>query len=227
MSTDATGTNFVPMTIITNVPGEDSRSRARATPFPLTVQAAAGTQCTGGPNGDACIIRCRNDARAGPFGGCAVVTGPLSATPPVAAAPPVAEAPVAAPVASSVAAVEPVASSAPVVASSVPVVASSVPVVASSVPVAAPVASSVPVAAPVASSVPVAAPVSSTAPVAEVPAAADDEEEEDTPATAAPATPISNGLIGALSGLIPKRDLSRKRMLNSRVVREEKRGRWI
>jgi hypothetical protein len=220
MSTDATGTDFVPLTVITNVPGENSRSRARATPFPLTVQAAAGTQCTGGPNGDACIIRCRNAARAGPFGGCAVVTGPLSATPPVAAAPPVAEAPVAAPVASSVAAVEPVASSAPVVASSVPVVASSVPV-------AAPVASSVPVAAPVASSVPVAAPVSSTAPVAEVPAAADDEEEEDTPATAAPATPISNGLIGALSGLIPKRDLSRKRMLNSRVVREEKRGRWI
>ncbi|PVG03631.1 hypothetical protein CPB86DRAFT_695004 [Serendipita vermifera] len=149
MSTDATGTDFVPLTIIQNVPGEDSRSRARATPFPLTVQAAAGTQCTGGPNGDACIIRCRNDARAGPFGGCAVVTGPLSATPPAAAVPPVAEAPVAAPVAPSV-------------------------------PVAAPVASSVPaVAAP---SVPVAEPVASSVPA---------------------------------------------RMLNSRVVKEEKRGRWI
>jgi hypothetical protein len=34
----------------------------------------SGTTCTGGPNGDACIVRCRNAARAGPFGGCAAVT---------------------------------------------------------------------------------------------------------------------------------------------------------
>lgn len=34
----------------------------------------SGSTCTGGPNGDACIVRCRNAARAGPFGGCAAVT---------------------------------------------------------------------------------------------------------------------------------------------------------
>lgn len=72
ISTDATGTNFVPMTVITNVPGRNSRSNARATPFPLVAQAPAGTTCTGGPQGNACIVRCRNGAPAGPFGGCAV-----------------------------------------------------------------------------------------------------------------------------------------------------------
>ncbi|ELU37008.1 hypothetical protein AG1IA_08967 [Rhizoctonia solani AG-1 IA] len=34
----------------------------------------SGTTCTGGPNGDACVVRCRNAARAGPFGGCTAVT---------------------------------------------------------------------------------------------------------------------------------------------------------
>lgn len=60
------------MTVTTNVPGRNSRSRAKATDFPLVAQAPAGTACTGGPDGNACIVRCRNDARAGPFGGCAV-----------------------------------------------------------------------------------------------------------------------------------------------------------
>ena len=30
----------------------------------------AGATCTGGANGDACLVRCRNAAAAGPFGGC-------------------------------------------------------------------------------------------------------------------------------------------------------------
>ncbi len=30
----------------------------------------SGIICTGGPNGDACVVRCRNAAIAGPFGGC-------------------------------------------------------------------------------------------------------------------------------------------------------------
>ncbi|KAJ1303811.1 hypothetical protein OPQ81_008233 [Rhizoctonia solani] len=33
----------------------------------------AGMTCTGGPNGDAYIVRCSNAARAGPFGGCVPV----------------------------------------------------------------------------------------------------------------------------------------------------------
>jgi hypothetical protein len=30
----------------------------------------AGTDCTGGPSGNACVVRCRNPAAAGPFGSC-------------------------------------------------------------------------------------------------------------------------------------------------------------
>ncbi|KAG8776322.1 hypothetical protein FRC12_000981 [Ceratobasidium sp. 428] len=74
VSTDATGQNFVAMKVITNVPGTNSRSNAKAQDFPLVAQMPAGAACSGGPNGDACIVRCRNAARAGPFGGCAAVT---------------------------------------------------------------------------------------------------------------------------------------------------------
>ena len=36
-------------------------------------------QCAGGPNGDACIMRCRNSAITGPFGSCVAVTNANSA----------------------------------------------------------------------------------------------------------------------------------------------------
>jgi len=215
MSTDATGTTFVPMTVITNVPGEDSRSRARATDFPLVAQAAPGAACTGGPNGDACIVRCRNDARAGPFGGCAVVTNAVPLTPPAAAAPaPVAPAPVAAPVAPAPVAA-PVASVAPVAPVAPAPVAE--PVAAPAAPVAAPVAEA-PVAAPVAAPVtaPVAAPVAPAAPV-----------QAETPATIALAgDEDKRSLVDSLTNLFVKRDHSRKRMLGSRIV-GAKRGQWI
>ncbi|KAG8681591.1 hypothetical protein FRC08_015537 [Ceratobasidium sp. 394] len=74
VSSDATGQTFTAMKVITNVPGTNSNSRAKATDFPLVAQMPAGTTCTGGPDGNACIVRCRNSARAGPFGGCAAVT---------------------------------------------------------------------------------------------------------------------------------------------------------
>ncbi|CAE6528292.1 hypothetical protein RSOLAG22IIIB_06290 [Rhizoctonia solani] len=74
VSADASGQNFVAMKVTTNVPGQNSRSQAKATDFPLVAQMPAGTTCTGGPDGDACIVRCRNAARAGPFGGCVPVT---------------------------------------------------------------------------------------------------------------------------------------------------------
>ncbi|EJC99890.1 uncharacterized protein FOMMEDRAFT_93383 [Fomitiporia mediterranea MF3/22] len=70
VSTDATGTSFAAMTVTTNVPGKNSRSNAKATDFALVAQMPAGATCTGGANGDACLVRCRNAARAGPFGGC-------------------------------------------------------------------------------------------------------------------------------------------------------------
>ncbi|KAF7439723.1 hypothetical protein PC9H_000059 [Pleurotus ostreatus] len=74
VSADATGQNFVAMTVTTQVPGKNSRSNAKATDFPLVAQMPAGMTCTGGPNGDACLVRCRNAATAGPFGGCVAVT---------------------------------------------------------------------------------------------------------------------------------------------------------
>ncbi|KZV86992.1 hypothetical protein EXIGLDRAFT_741483 [Exidia glandulosa HHB12029] len=74
VSTDATGNSFQAMTVVTQVPGKNSRSRAKATDFALVAQMPAGATCTGGPAGNACIVRCRNDAAAGPFGGCVAVT---------------------------------------------------------------------------------------------------------------------------------------------------------
>ncbi|KAH8110391.1 hypothetical protein DFH11DRAFT_1514409 [Phellopilus nigrolimitatus] len=74
VSTDATGANFAAMTVTTNVPGKNSLSTAKATDFPLVAQMPAGATCTGGANGNACLVRCRNSAIAGPFGGCAAGT---------------------------------------------------------------------------------------------------------------------------------------------------------
>ncbi|KAF7439734.1 hypothetical protein PC9H_000070 [Pleurotus ostreatus] len=74
VSADATGQNFVTMDVTQQVPGIASISLAKATPFPLVAQMPAGMTCTGGPTGDACIVRCRNVAIAGPFGGCVAVT---------------------------------------------------------------------------------------------------------------------------------------------------------
>ncbi|KAB5591171.1 hypothetical protein CTheo_5380 [Ceratobasidium theobromae] len=82
VSADASGTNFAAMKILTNVPGQNSRSNAKATDFALVAQMPTNTTCTGGPNGDACVVRCRNAARAGPFGGCAAVTNAGSAAAP-------------------------------------------------------------------------------------------------------------------------------------------------
>ncbi|GAB1522160.1 hypothetical protein RhiTH_005271 [Rhizoctonia solani] len=79
VSADASGQNFVAMKVTTNVPGENSRSQAKAEDFPLVAQMPAGTTCTGGPDGNACIVRCRNAARAGPFGGCVPVTNAAEA----------------------------------------------------------------------------------------------------------------------------------------------------
>ncbi|KAG9230158.1 hypothetical protein BJ875DRAFT_165892 [Amylocarpus encephaloides] len=69
------GTQWVKMQVATNVPGEDSRSKAKATDFPLTAKVAATQECTGAVAGmeNVCMVRCNNDANAGPFGGCVPV----------------------------------------------------------------------------------------------------------------------------------------------------------
>lgn len=53
-------------------PGDDSRDRdGEATDFPLNAAIPAGQECTGTVAGEenVCLVRCMNDARAGPFGG--------------------------------------------------------------------------------------------------------------------------------------------------------------
>ncbi|KAG8743816.1 hypothetical protein FRC10_011364 [Ceratobasidium sp. 414] len=76
VSADGTGKTFVAMTILVNLPGVDSIfTKTKMTDLPLVAQMPAGTKCTGGPSGNACLVRCRNTARAGPFGGCAAVAG--------------------------------------------------------------------------------------------------------------------------------------------------------
>ncbi|KAJ7630767.1 putative gEgh 16 protein [Roridomyces roridus] len=68
------GNTFQAATVTQQVPGKFGLSLAAAQDFPLTAQMPAGMACTAGPNGDACIMRCRNPALAGPFGSCVAVS---------------------------------------------------------------------------------------------------------------------------------------------------------
>ncbi|KAJ7687873.1 hypothetical protein B0H17DRAFT_939051 [Mycena rosella] len=68
------GNTFQAATVTQQVPGKNGRSQAKATDFALTAQLPAGMACTAGPNGDACILRCRNPSNAGPFGSCVAVS---------------------------------------------------------------------------------------------------------------------------------------------------------
>ncbi|KAF1989203.1 CAS1 protein [Aulographum hederae CBS 113979] len=75
---DATGTgaNFVDMQVTQNVPGKRGNDRDGAkTDFPLKATMPAGMTCSGNVAGqaNACVVRCMNQARAGPFGGCVPV----------------------------------------------------------------------------------------------------------------------------------------------------------
>jgi len=76
---DSTGTGtggWTKMEVTTNVPGKNSRSRAKASDFPLTAKIDASQTCTGSAAGmsNVCMVRCNNAANAGPFGGCVPVS---------------------------------------------------------------------------------------------------------------------------------------------------------
>ncbi|KAI0173334.1 hypothetical protein GGR52DRAFT_381864 [Hypoxylon sp. FL1284] len=69
---DGTGENWDDIEVTQSPPGDDSRDRkASKTDFPLTAAIPADQDCTGTVAGqdNACLVRCQNDARAGPFGG--------------------------------------------------------------------------------------------------------------------------------------------------------------
>ncbi|SZF01261.1 unnamed protein product [Blumeria hordei] len=75
---DSTGMGtggWTKMEVATNVPGKNSRSKAKAEDFPLTAKVAADQTCTGSVAGmdNICMVRCNNQANAGPFGGCVPV----------------------------------------------------------------------------------------------------------------------------------------------------------
>ncbi|ORY73912.1 hypothetical protein BCR37DRAFT_228243 [Protomyces lactucae-debilis] len=68
-STD--GETFKTMQVSRNVPGFLGLGLGRVQDFPLVVRIPADvTACSAGNSKDTCMVRCRNAAVAGPFGGC-------------------------------------------------------------------------------------------------------------------------------------------------------------
>ncbi|KAK0625377.1 hypothetical protein B0T17DRAFT_492424 [Bombardia bombarda] len=61
------------LTVTNNVPGVNGLSQAKAQDFNITVTMPDNFSCTGASTGNICTVRCRNNAVAGPFGGCFAV----------------------------------------------------------------------------------------------------------------------------------------------------------
>ncbi|OTA89066.1 hypothetical protein M434DRAFT_79846 [Hypoxylon sp. CO27-5] len=58
------------LTVENNVPGVNGFSQAKTQDFEITVNMPDSFACTGSSAGNVCTVRCRNNAAAGPFGGC-------------------------------------------------------------------------------------------------------------------------------------------------------------
>ncbi|CAM1500452.1 Fc.00g096140.m01.CDS01 [Cosmosporella sp. VM-42] len=71
--TSNSGTISQNLTVTNNVPGSNGFSQAKAQAFNITVQMPDNFTCTGASTGNVCTVRCRNNALAGPFGGCFAV----------------------------------------------------------------------------------------------------------------------------------------------------------
>ncbi|KAI8629607.1 hypothetical protein F5Y19DRAFT_71362 [Xylariaceae sp. FL1651] len=61
---------FPNVTVQNNVPGANGFSQAKEQDFQIKVTMPTGLNCTGSSAGNVCTVRCRNNALAGPFGGC-------------------------------------------------------------------------------------------------------------------------------------------------------------
>jgi len=84
INADATGQQWTNIQVTTTPPGRNSRNReGAASDFPLVAAIPAAQNCTGTVAGqdNVCLVRCQNDARAGPFGGVVPVQMAGSATP--------------------------------------------------------------------------------------------------------------------------------------------------
>lgn len=66
-------TGQTPLEVTNNVPGANGFSEAKTIDFNMTITFPPGLICIGGPFKNICIIRCRNNSLAGPFGGCVAV----------------------------------------------------------------------------------------------------------------------------------------------------------
>lgn len=58
------------LTVTNNVPGTNGLSQASTQDFNISVAMPQNFACIGGSTGNICTVRCRNNAQAGPFGGC-------------------------------------------------------------------------------------------------------------------------------------------------------------
>ncbi|KAL2753096.1 hypothetical protein ACRALDRAFT_1072837 [Sodiomyces alcalophilus JCM 7366] len=72
INSDGTGTTWNNIQVLVSPPGRNSRNRSgQSTAFPLVAAVPQNQECTGTVAGqdNVCLVRCQNDARAGPFGG--------------------------------------------------------------------------------------------------------------------------------------------------------------
>ncbi|KAI0023896.1 hypothetical protein F4780DRAFT_28454 [Xylariomycetidae sp. FL0641] len=58
------------LTVEDNVPGKNGFSQEKFKDFEMKVTMPDNFKCTGSSAGNVCTVRCRNNALAGPFGGC-------------------------------------------------------------------------------------------------------------------------------------------------------------
>ncbi|KAI0536088.1 hypothetical protein GGR58DRAFT_476671 [Xylaria digitata] len=61
---------FPNVAVADNVPGVNGFSQAKEEDFTIKVTMPSDLNCTGSSAGNVCTVRCRNNALAGPFGGC-------------------------------------------------------------------------------------------------------------------------------------------------------------
>ncbi|KAJ3575689.1 hypothetical protein NPX13_g3948 [Xylaria arbuscula] len=61
---------FPDVEVTDNVPGANGFSQAKEEDFVIKVTMPTDLNCTGSSAGNVCTVRCRNNALAGPFGGC-------------------------------------------------------------------------------------------------------------------------------------------------------------
>jgi len=71
--TSNTGTISQNLTVTNNVPGVNGLSQGKTEAFNISVAMPDNLACTGASTGNVCTVRCRNNALAGPFGGCVAV----------------------------------------------------------------------------------------------------------------------------------------------------------